>query len=175
MHAMKRREFNEQVILGGEFSPDSAADAALIASSYPKNSSAAAGELRTRGLAVKPETLRHLIRDGVIPDSSRRTGAQGRNRAWTADDLDRVAEILDRERVYTPSGYRCFVDGTNLGDEVRAMNEAQRRNPDLNPDLFVRVVLPGAIGLNVPAFVQFRTMTDAEHAERQRRINAAGS
>lgn len=178
-YSLSRKDYNELMILGhGEMhfglrSEDvpNGEQQRYLDEAYPTSTEGASSELRTRGLDARPAVLEYLIKKGVIPVPR----GEGRNRQWSAADIDRVADYMDREGMFTPGGITCMYLNIDPGQDIRARRKAFRENPHIVPDssLFVMELMPGAPGAGIYATVSYRPMTRDEQAEWNRKVKAA--
>lgn len=138
---------------------------------YPKSTEQAVLELKARGFDVSIPMVQYLIKKQSIlmPKS------EGRLFKWTAAAIDRLADRLEREQLYTPETVARMIDNVDPGQDVRAQRQALADNPQLmgNRSLLVKEVIPGAPGLGIYATVKYRAMTKEEQADLNRKAKAA--
>lgn len=139
--------------------------------SYPKSTTAAASELVTRGIQAKAQALDYLVAQGVVDVPQ----TEGGRRQWDRHHIDKAAEHLYRNEVFTPSTWSHLIEDSNPAQDIRARREAFAQAPHLPPDTayFVRTVMPGAAGLGLYATIHYRPMTDEEYASWRARIEQA--
>jgi hypothetical protein len=149
MYYVSRPTYVELYIAADGESPKDAA--AYVATEYPKSTNGAAAELRTRGLDVKPQTLRDLVEDGILvkPDSDYR------GYAWTRANLDRAAAVLDGEGRRTPWGFFLELFDISADQAATARDQALRSRPGAAEGDFGLLILPGIPGQGVPASVKY--------------------
>ena len=179
-YAMNRRDYELLMVQDegekyiDELGEKAAAEmrAKFLADEYPKSTAAVVEELRTRGLDVREPVVEYLLRKGEIPAPS---GGDGRNRKWTPADIDCLAEYLEAREMWVPGTVARMFYNIDPGQDIRALRQAFRENPDVvpDPDYFVMEIVPGAAGAGVYATVRYRRMTKAEEAEWKRKIIVA--
>jgi len=170
---LNRREYEELMVLGEEEmrQPEEVRES-IIEGEYPKSTEQAALELRARGIDANAPALDYLITKGAIPPPS---GATGRNRRWTPEDIDSAYEHLEREGAYVPGAVARMVLNIDAAQDIRAQRRAFRESPHLSPDCsyFVMEVFPGAPGVGLHAEVRYRPMTRDEEWAHWARIEEA--
>lgn len=167
-HTLSHRDFIRLFLANSD---DEMVIAEAIQATYPVNTQAAAGQLRTRGFDATPDRLDYLAKHGQIPSPA----GEGRRRQWSIEHIDAAAERLDEKREWTPGTFARFIDGIDAAQDIEAQRAAEVANPLISPSLLVKVVQPGAPGAGVAAIVEYRPMTDDERAELERRIAEAKS
>lgn len=137
---------------------------------YPKRTSAVAGELRSRGFDVQVNTLDQLVRRERVWGPP---VGEGGNRLWSQSDVDKAAVHLESIGYdITPSASAALIHGYSRADEIRSQRSAFDANPDLpsDPSYYVVTIIPGAVGVGVPATIAHRRMTAEEEQSRRDRI-----
>lgn len=138
---------------------------------YPKNTLAAAEELKTRGLQAKSATLDYLVAKGIVPVPVDDFG----HRQWGKREIDEAAEYLAGSQCFTPGTWKHVMEDSDPAQDLRALREAAAKAPHLpaNPDYFVRTLMPGAAGLGIYATVHYRPMTEEENAAWRAKVEQA--
>ena len=166
-----RNDYEELMILGREGAAlPGEVRARILADEYPKSTEAAALELRSRGIDADAAKLDYLIKKGAIAAPS---GGSGRNRRWTAGDIDRAYERLESGGAYVPGAVARMVLNIDAAQDIRAQQEVFAEHPHLTPDasLFVQEIVPGAPGVGLHAEIRYRPMTAAEERRWRARID----
>ncbi|GIW91256.1 MAG: hypothetical protein KatS3mg109_1688 [Pirellulaceae bacterium] len=65
---------------------------------YPVSTTGAASQLRSRFYDANVDILIYLCRKGKVSPAR-----DGRNRQWTAEDINQAAQALDEQCAYTPN------------------------------------------------------------------------
>lgn len=169
-YAMERGDF-EELFLVPE-GADGEERLRLLEAEYPQSTGQAVMELRTRGLDATEAVLDYLVERGALPPPR----LEGGRRKWTAEDIDRAAEVLDAEGAYVPGTVMRQVLNLDPAQDERARRRALAEHPEIvSADYLVLEVLPGAAGVGVRATARYRPMTTAEQAEWKRRVREAAA
>ena len=85
---------------------------------YPLNTNMAASELKRRGIDCNAKQLAYMASKGIVqPDGGGNRGADFR---WSAELIDKVAEIFGKEESLTPYGQMCLAMNLNFGQVQHA-------------------------------------------------------
>jgi hypothetical protein len=103
---------------------------------YPLNTIMAASELKRRGIDCNAKQLAYMASKGIVqPDGGGNRGADFR---WSAELIDKVAEIFGEEESLTPYGQMCLAMNLNFGQVQHAfLTECEKISRDafLNMDI----------------------------------------